>query len=456
MREDKTSSTIAKEKLDSLKNLKRGAIYRRTKGYTDNTIVTTQKYAYLLATTGIKPAGLVERQISASYQSHAKATAAAGTSGKVKSVLRVDLTTGEQVYMAGKICFVETKDDTSPTKRKPVPDALIMQEHRLFTNVKGHQNIQLFKYKNRRNKCKALLVMPDYGLDLIVYLNTRFDIGQDFSLKEKVELALGCARALSETHQKGIIHIDVKLGNFCIDKQGQITLVDYGFAQETKAGHDFAEKTNSCGSLTFVAPEIIEQIHSADSEGGNNTVYKYYKKSDLFSLGLCIAPIFGFKHVLSTKSEQARINQIVNHSNDSKYDHVLSGDNNILTFNETFFPSSELDRLQVPQPILDILLSILQKKPSDRMSLDQVIEKLETFAASQAKASSSSANDSNHASASSSAYQALPQQEVAEKKLSDSKTRSGKKAGLFSKRAKPVRQALATTPLTRRADSCSF
>ena len=95
------------------------------------------------------------------------------------------------------------------------------------------------------------------------FISMEFIDGQ--SLKEKMsegplkaEEALGIvlqiAEGLSEAHQKGIIHRDIKSANIMVSEKGQVKIMDFGLAKLT-GGVDLTQTTRIMGTVSYMSPE---------------------------------------------------------------------------------------------------------------------------------------------------------------------------------------------------------
>ncbi|THB65806.1 MAG: serine/threonine protein kinase, partial [Spirochaetaceae bacterium] len=104
-----------------------------------------------------------------------------------------------------------------------------------------------------------------------------------------------CARALEETHGKGILHGDIKPQNILIDKSGHIRLLDFGGSIE-KTGNDRIQS----GTLPYMSPEQLGYI---DFPPGNYT--------DLYSLGICFYQLLGGRLPFEHQDRNRLINRIL-------------------------------------------------------------------------------------------------------------------------------------------------
>jgi serine/threonine protein kinase len=59
-------------------------------------------------------------------------------------------------------------------------------------------------------------------------------------------------------HNRGIVHRDLKLDNILIDQQGEVKLIDFGFATHCKKGHKL---TMTCGTPQYMDPDLTKKNH---------------------------------------------------------------------------------------------------------------------------------------------------------------------------------------------------
>merc|ERR1719433_1595447 len=98
--------------------------------------------------------------------------------------------------------------------------------------------------------------------------------------------------ALNYLHSAGIVHRDLKLENFLYDKKGgdHLKLIDFGFS---KVWDPNVKMHLSCGTLSYVAPEVLEK--------------NYGSQCDLWSLGvICYILLSGQMPFAGSESVQTQ------------------------------------------------------------------------------------------------------------------------------------------------------
>merc|ERR1712183_1203924 len=97
--------------------------------------------------------------------------------------------------------------------------------------------------------------------------------------------------AINYIHTHGIVHCDIKLENFMYElpDNDHLKLIDFGFSRFWEPGNAVAVMALSCGTLSYVAPEILNK--------------NYTSQSDLWSLGV-IAFILLFGYMPFTGAEE--------------------------------------------------------------------------------------------------------------------------------------------------------
>ena len=99
--------------------------------------------------------------------------------------------------------------------------------------------------------------------------------------------------AIQTVHAERIVHADVKPANFLM-VQGQLKLIDFGFAGQAKPGEDFVTRNFVGGTKDYMSPESLS--HYVIEEGSidltamrqNNCPIRVGFKSDIWALGVIL------------------------------------------------------------------------------------------------------------------------------------------------------------------------
>lgn len=138
------------------------------------------------------------------------------------------------------------------------------------------------------------------------------------------------ADALKYCHSKKVIHRDIKPENLLLDFKGDLKIADFGWSVHAPS----SRRATMCGTLDYLPPEMVEgQFHD--------------EKVDLWSLGVLAYEFLCGKPPFETESHQETYRRIV--SVDLK------------------FPQ------YVTQGARDLIRKLLQRKPNDRLPLENVM-----------------------------------------------------------------------------------
>jgi serine/threonine-protein kinase len=98
------------------------------------------------------------------------------------------------------------------------------------------------------------------------------DRQKQFSEAQALEIIMETAKAIDHMQGRGIIHRDIKPGNIFLLRDGQVKVLDLGFAQEMSGGDSSEEETTS-GTVQYMSPEQARGQRDLDV------------RADIYSLG---------------------------------------------------------------------------------------------------------------------------------------------------------------------------
>jgi len=143
--------------------------------------------------------------------------------------------------------------------------------------------------------------------------------------------------AVKYMHAQLVIHRDLKLGNLFLDKNTNIKVGDLGLATRLESADE--KRKTICGTPNYIAPEVIQ---------GDRATRGHSFEVDVWSMGvimftcLCGKPPYEAKDVKAT------------------YQRILA--------NEYSFPRD----VAISEDARKLICSMLQSKPADRPSLDEI------------------------------------------------------------------------------------
>jgi eukaryotic-like serine/threonine-protein kinase len=159
---------------------------------------------------------------------------------------------------------------------------------------------------------------------------------EPLSVGEFLAIAVQCAEGLSAAHRGGIQHRDIKPENILLTRNEQVKILDFGVARRLPGDTegttiDSLSNEGFIGTITYMAPEIIEQKSSDD-------------RADIFSLGVVFYETLTGRHPFRGPTFFESCHRIVNH---------------------TPAPVSKVNA-DVPQELDAVIARMLAKRPAER------------------------------------------------------------------------------------------
>lgn len=198
--------------------------------------------------------------------------------------------------------------------------------------------------------------MPNGSLDMHIF--SKKGKGMSFSWEKLHEIALGMARGIEYLHGGCgvcILHFDIKPHNILLDHNFIPKISDFGLAKLCLKEDDFVSISTTRGTIGYMAPELVSKNFDAVS-----------CKSDVYSFGMLLLEM-----VAGRKNFDAKANC------SSKvyfplwvYDHLNEG-------GELELGNVTNVEAVIARKLCIIGLWCIQMKPSDRPTMNKVVELLE-------------------------------------------------------------------------------
>ncbi|XP_050251039.1 LEAF RUST 10 DISEASE-RESISTANCE LOCUS RECEPTOR-LIKE PROTEIN KINASE-like 2.4 isoform X2 [Quercus robur] len=178
------------------------------------------------------------------------------------------------------------------------------------------------------------------------------------SIEKTYEISLGVARGIEYLHrgcEMQILHFDIKPHNILLDENFIPKVSDFGLAKLYPANNSIVSLTAARGTLGYIAPELFYK-----NIGGVSY------KADVYSFGMLL---------LEMASRRKNMNAFADHSSQIYfptwvYDQFSKG-------KDIEIEDATEEEKKIAKKMIIVALWCIQMKPSDRPSMNKVVEMLE-------------------------------------------------------------------------------
>lgn len=214
---------------------------------------------------------------------------------------------------------IAAKEDRDVTAGKSTDVRLnLAQEFKTLASLRHPNIISVLDYGFDEER------VPYFTMELLEDAPTLIQAGRDQPFQVQLELMIQVLQALAYLHRRGILHRDLKPDNVLV-KAGQVKVLDFGLA----VAQDYAHQSNQVvGTLAYMAPEILQG-------------YSATQASDLHAVGLMAYEMLTGRYPYLFEDVTQLIELILG-------------------------APIDLTALQVPGRMLEVLVRLLSKDPSER------------------------------------------------------------------------------------------
>ncbi|GKV23574.1 hypothetical protein SLEP1_g33284 [Rubroshorea leprosula] len=200
--------------------------------------------------------------------------------------------------------------------------------------------------------------MPNGSLEKFIFKEGTSEDNHHLGWEQLYHIFVGIARGLEYLHRgcnTRILHLDIKPHNILLDKEFCPKISDFGLSKLCTRTDNIVSMMGPRGTIGYIAPEVFNRSFGVVSH-----------KSDVYSYGMMILEMIGGK-----KSIQMEVGASSEYFPDWIYKHLVLVDENEL---QGLRSKAETN---IEKKMILVGLWCIQIKPSDRPSMNKVIEMLE-------------------------------------------------------------------------------
>jgi serine/threonine protein kinase len=197
--------------------------------------------------------------------------------------------------------------------------------------IAARLNHEIIEARDRNEHLRRCLLMEYVdGFDLRRHIKDR-----DLSLRKMIEIMYRLCTGLDYLHTHGIVHRDIKPGNFMLTRdQKKVKIFDFGLSKSSSSWRTRFMREGG-GTRAYMPPEQLRNKNA-----------KLDARSDIFSFGITMYELFAGRHPCSGQDAKEIQKQIV--SSQFRFD-----------------PPSKYNR-DVPPQVDKIVLKCLRRSPEKR------------------------------------------------------------------------------------------
>ncbi|KAK7590665.1 hypothetical protein V9T40_002278 [Parthenolecanium corni] len=176
----------------------------------------------------------------------------------------IEQTLGEGSYGEVKLLFNRNTGSAVAMKmidldKHPNVSAVVRKEVCIHHSL-SHENI--IDYYGQRQDQNFMLIFIEYASGGELFDRIEPDVGMPQSEAQRYFRQL--ISGVEYLHSKGIVHRDLKPENLLLDGSGNLKISDFGMATYFRIDNRVRKLTNQCGTLPYIAPEVLEKSYDAE------------------------------------------------------------------------------------------------------------------------------------------------------------------------------------------------
>ncbi|XP_075648446.1 rust resistance kinase Lr10-like [Castanea sativa] len=178
------------------------------------------------------------------------------------------------------------------------------------------------------------------------------------SIKKTYKISLGVAHGIEYLHRgcdMQILHFDIKPHNILLDENFIPKVSDFGLAKIYSTNDSIVSLTAARGTLGYIAPELFYK-----------NIGRVSYKADVYSFGMLL---------LEMASKRKNVNAFADHSSQIYFPTWVYGQYS--EGNDIEIEDATEEEKKIVKKMIIVALWCIQMKPSDRPSMNKVVEMLE-------------------------------------------------------------------------------